>query len=79
MTEFNLEARWVPFAECVPEPENTVLARKIGGNITGAIRYGDNDDRWDDPTWVFNGGFYMHAEDLEGWEWLEVEDKWGEV
>ena len=73
--EWPLRSRWVPFVERWPEVWKTVLAREIGGNTTGAIRYIDNDDGWDDPTWVFNGEFYMLAEEIQGWEWLEVREK----
>lgn len=76
--QWPLRSRWAPFAERGPEPENTVLAREIGGNITGAIRYVDNDDGRDDPTWVFNGEYYMRKDDLRNWEWLEVREKGGE-
>ncbi|MDD2480430.1 MAG: hypothetical protein PHS31_11130 [Victivallaceae bacterium] len=76
--EWPLRSRWVPFVERWPEPENTVLAREIGGNTTGAIRYIDNDDGLDEPTWVFNGEYYMRKDDVIGLEWLEVKEKGGE-
>ncbi len=77
MTEFNLEARWVPFAERVPAAEKVVLAQKIGGKNVGSI-YVEYDEYCPDPPWVFNCVFFMRKDDLRNWEWLEVREKGGE-
>lgn len=76
MTEFNLEARWVEFSERSPAEGDIVLARRKTWMV-GSIYLAGNED-YEYPLWVFNGEFYMHAEDLEGWEWLEIKEKGGE-
>lgn len=73
MDEFNLKARWVKFSDRWPEAEETVLARDPDGDTIGA-EYVD-----DDGCYVVFHGEYFRKDELNGWEWLEVREKGGEV
>ena len=77
MSEFNLEARWVPFSERWPEAEEVVLARDPAGiNIVAA--YAEDDECYTEASVVFNGEYIIRKDELNGWEWLEVREKGGE-
>ena len=77
MSEFNLEARWVPFSERWPEAEEAVLARDPAGINIGAA-YAEDDGCYDKARVLFNGEYYMRKDELNGWEWLDVREKGGE-
>lgn len=75
MSEFDLEARWVPFSERDPEQEKVVLAREPGGEAFGSVYSTEPDD--DERVYIQNGEFYLGMDDVIGLEWLEVREKGG--